>query len=124
MSAIRILLVEDHADSLEMFSLFLRKRGYDVEAVGSMQAALEMAKSDKAPFDLLISDITLSGGSGLVLMKELKEMHSVKAGIALSGLCNETDLDKSVEAGFSIHLVKPINLSNLDNVIRDTLEKA
>jgi PAS domain S-box-containing protein len=107
--SLQILLVEDHRDSAEMLSQLLTLSDYEVRVAQTMQEALEMA--DEA-FDVLISDIRLPDGSGLDLMRRLRSRKSIH-GIALSGFGTEQDHRRSREAGFSMHLTKPVDFNRL-----------
>jgi PAS domain S-box-containing protein len=110
----RILLVEDHEDTRIVMARLLRSLGCEVTTAGSVAEAL--AAAEKESFDLLISDIGLPDGSGLDVMKNLKDR--VERGIALSGFGQEEDLRRSREAGFHMHLIKPINFNMLKDVLR------
>lgn len=107
--SLRILLVEDHEDTAEIFERLLRRRGYEVRVASSLQSALSV---DREAFDLLLSDVGLSDGSGLDLMRALRQKGKVK-GIALSGFGTEDDVRASKDAGFAAHLTKPVNFSDL-----------
>ena len=67
-------------------------------------------------FDLLISDIALPDGSGLDLMMQLRAISKIP-GIAISGFGNNGDIERSLQAGFSDHLIKPIKLDDLEAAI-------
>ena len=115
---LRILLVEDHADTAEAMADLLRLLGHRVEVAGSVAAALATAEAHaQAGFDLVVSDLGLPDGSGLELMGELTRRYGLK-GIAVSGYGMEEDIRKSREAGFERHLTKPINLQTLETAIR------
>jgi PAS domain S-box-containing protein len=107
--ALRVLLVEDHEDTAEIFERLLRRDGYVVHVASSMQAALAV-KLDS--FDLLLSDVGLSDGNGLELMRTLRKAGDVK-GIALSGYGTEEDIRASKAAGFAVHLTKPVDFKEL-----------
>jgi signal transduction histidine kinase len=111
---VRILLVEDHADTARTMTLLLRSLGYRVTTAGSVASALEAAQSEK--FDLLISDVGLPDGTGLDLMQQLLSRGPMR-GIVLSGFGMEEDVRRSLEAGFSLHLTKPIDLQRLEAAI-------
>jgi CheY-like chemotaxis protein len=69
-------------------------------------------------FDLLISDIGLPDGTGFDLMKEMKERYDIR-GIALTGYGMEEDIERSQNAGFLVHLTKPIQIQSLDKALAD-----
>ena len=92
----------------------LRSLGCHVTVADSVAAAIAAVENET--FDLLISDIGLPDGSGLDVMRHVK--NRVDRGIALSGFGQEEDLRRSREAGFSVHLTKPVNFNMLKEVIR------
>jgi CheY-like chemotaxis protein len=114
-SALRILLVEDHADTAALLCRLLRRHGYTVRTAGSVESTLQLASAE--PFDLVISDLGLPDGSGLELMRELRKRYPMR-GIALTGYGTEEDVRQAHEAGFSAHLTKPISVERLEETIR------
>jgi signal transduction histidine kinase len=116
-----ILLVEDHPDTRTVMVRLLKKLGCRVESAGSFAEAME--KANGSQFDLIVSDIGLPDGSGIDLMRQLKQRFNLK-GIALSGYGMDDDLHRSREAGFDAHLVKPVNLRLLEETIRRLCESS
>jgi two-component system CheB/CheR fusion protein len=115
---VSILVVEDHLDTSRVMKLLLERHGYSVETADSVGAALEVASH--RPFDLLISDISLPDGDGLELIRKLSVVRPVR-GIALSGYGMEEDVRRSLAAGFTEHLTKPVNFKRLHEVIEQIL---
>jgi CheY-like chemotaxis protein len=118
-SGVRILVVEDNVDVLRYLDLSLRRLGYRVFTAASLAQARRTAVGDD--FDLLISDIELTDGSGLELMRELGPRGI--PGIAVSGYGSADDVRISRAAGFSDHLVKPVLADALDETICRVLAK-
>ncbi len=79
-----------------------------------MQSALHIMASQK--FDVILCDIGLPDGSGYEVISEAKGQRPVKA-VAISGFGTEADVRRSTEAGFDFHLVKPIDLRELQEVL-------
>ncbi|PYQ65165.1 MAG: hybrid sensor histidine kinase/response regulator [Acidobacteria bacterium] len=115
---LRILLVEDHADTAEAMADLLREMGHEVTVAGSVAGGLAAAEGHAGRIDLVLSDLGLPDGTGLDLMTELHGRYGVR-GIALSGYGMEEDVRKSLEAGFDRHLTKPVNLQALQTAIQD-----
>ena len=115
---IRLLVVEDHRDTTRMLYLLLIGLGYAVKTAGDASTALELASQES--FDILISDIGLPDETGYELMKQIRERHSMK-GIAVTAYGTEEDFRRSRDAGFSEHLLKPVELSRLHEVIQRVL---
>jgi CheY-like chemotaxis protein len=111
---LRLLLVDDHADTRNVLSRLLTKCGHKVVTCDSAQGALKLL--DRAEFDALISDIGLPDGSGYDLVREAKGKQSLK-GVALSGFGTEEDIRRSAEAGFDYHLTKPIDFPELQSLL-------
>ncbi len=118
-AALRILLVEDHADTAEAMADLLRDLGHRVTVAGCVTEALAAAERHALDggLDLVVSDLGLPDGTGLDLMAELRCRYGVR-GIALSGYGMEEDVRKSLAAGFERHLTKPINLQALQTAIQ------
>jgi len=111
-----ILLVDDHEDTARAMGRLLEHLGHKVTLADSVAGALDAFAARK--FDVLVSDIGLPDGSGLDLMRQLRQTHAVR-GIALSGFGMEEDLQKSREAGFARHLTKPVSFERLEAAIRE-----
>jgi PAS domain S-box-containing protein len=119
---LRILLVEDHADTAAILSRMLGRMGHEVLHTGNITSALEIADREmqSGRIDLLISDLGLPDGSGQDLMRALSAKYEIK-GIALSGYGMESDLEQSTAAGFARHLIKPIDLAHLKTTISELM---
>jgi PAS domain S-box-containing protein len=114
-SRCRVLLVEDHLDTRRVMVRLLKSFGCTVTEASSVAEAL--AAADRDEFDVLLSDIGLPDGSGTEIMTELKGRRAIR-GIAVSGYGQDIDIQRSREAGFEMHLIKPVNLQTLKDSIR------
>lgn len=101
----RIFIVENHQDTLDTLTKYLRAKGHTVSSAMSMHEALE--KIPKVDFDILFSDLALLDGTGWQLMSEIKLSHPIFA-VAMSGFNSLSDRLKSEGAGFRYHLPKPV----------------
>jgi PAS domain S-box-containing protein len=111
---LRILLVEDHADTATALARLLTRRGYEVHVAETVAAALQTAQ--KECFDLLLSDLGLPDGTGFEVVEKVHAIRRVPA-LALSGYGMEEDIRRCQDAGFDAHLTKPVNFQNLDTLI-------
>lgn len=112
----RILLVEDNADTAGVMTLLLESAGYVVRSASSVADALKSAAAE--PPDLVVSDIGLPDGSGLDLMRQLRHRQPSIRGIALSGFGMDEDVRRSMAAGFSAHVTKPVDISVLEATVK------
>jgi PAS domain S-box-containing protein len=112
--SLRILLVEDNKDTLRHFALILGLRGHEVRMAERLAEAVDAATAGE--FDLVISDIELPDGSGLELLRTLGDR--AVPGIAMSGYGTEEDVQQSLDAGYSEHLTKPVDIQRVEEAIR------
>ena len=94
--------------------------GYEVRPANSLRTALAAAENER--YDLIVSDLELGDGTGLDLLRSLGPGRSVPA-IALTGYGSEEDRKMCLEAGFELHLTKPIETRRLGEAIRSIVQK-
>ncbi len=111
---LRILLVEDHRDTRRTLSRLLTHFGHEVLAADNIQNALKIV--DSGNLEVLLCDIGLPDGTGYELVSQAKSKQPLKA-VALSGFGTEEDIRRSKEAGFDFHLVKPVDLHELQTIL-------
>ena len=125
--SLRVLVVEDHADTAEQFARLLKRAGHEVICAGSIREAqtyamVTPAQNRACAFDILISDLDLPDGSGRDLMRNLAKRYPIR-GIALSGHGMKEDIQSSIAAGFSHHIIKPVNWQELKLAIENIAEE-
>jgi CheY-like chemotaxis protein len=103
----RILIVEDHADSAAILARLLKATGHSSQTAPDAASARAMVASEP-PFDLVLCDLSLPDGDGRELMKSLHEQHALR-GVALSG----HDGPPPADCGFVGALCKPVDLATL-----------
>jgi CheY-like chemotaxis protein len=114
--ALRLLVVEDHQATLQVLTRLLVRAGHSVVPASSVAEARAAAKTQS--FDGVISDLGLPDGTGLELMAHLRAAYGLR-GVVLSGYGMEDDLRGSQEAGFVVHLVKPVDFPQLRHALRE-----
>src|SRR5438552_14127668 len=112
--SLRILLVEDHRDTRRTLSRLLTHFGHEVLAADSIQSARKIV--DSGNVEVLLCDIGLPDGTGYELVSQAKSKQPLKA-VALTGFGSEEDIRRSKEAGFDFHLVKPVDLHELQTIL-------
>jgi two-component system, sensor histidine kinase len=116
----RVLLVEDHADAREMYSIVLRAAGHKVYEAEDGPEALTVVRNTR--LDVAIVDIGLPGMDGYELAREIRsapEGRDVTL-IALTGYGLPDDRERSGAAGFDRHLVKPVAPDDLQQAMEST----
>ena len=112
--SLRILVVEDHGDTLQALSRLLTHFGHEISVAEGAQSAQEII--DSKEFDVVLCDIALPDGNGYDLIAEAKRKRPVKA-VAITGFGTEEDIRRGKEAGFDFHLVKPVDFHELRSVL-------
>lgn len=118
---LKILVVENHEDTLQAMKMYLELEGHAADTANTMKEALDAVAEDS--FDLVITDIGLPDGDGWELMRQLRERGPVRA-VAMSGYGWKEDLEKSRAAGFLAHLLKPLKITDLETVLRRIEQEA
>ena len=115
LKGLRVLFVEDAADSREMLSFVLNVSGAVVTEAGAAAEAFELFQAES--FDVLISDIGLPDEDGYSLMKRIRQLTSGQnvnlPAIALTAYTGEHDRESAFAAGFQLHIAKPVDPSEL-----------
>jgi len=112
--SLRILVVEDHNDTLEALSRLLTRFGHEISVADRAENALNMIESKE--FDVVLCDINLPDGSGYDLIAEAKRKRPIKA-VALTGFAANEDIQRGKDAGFDFHLTKPVDFHELRAVL-------
>jgi CheY-like chemotaxis protein len=97
--------VDDHDDSAEMLKLLLAPMDYEVVAAGTLDQALELARTQQ--FDLYVLDKRLPDGSGVELCKQLNKMSPTVPCIFYTGDTYEVHQREAEEAGANAYVPKP-----------------
>jgi signal transduction histidine kinase/ActR/RegA family two-component response regulator len=113
----RIVLVEDNADNRSMFRALLEMWGHPVEEAADGPAGLE--KVGACDPEVAIVDIDLPGLSGYDLARAVRRTRPDRRPflVALTGYGQPDDRRRALEAGFDAHLVKPVDLKELERVL-------
>ena len=112
----RILLVEDSEDARHMLQMLLMLAGHEVYAAVDGPSGLEMART-KRP-DIAVIDLGLPGMDGFEVARQLRAGSEKEVRlIALSGYGQPEDRRKTLDAGFDMHLVKPVDPAHLSTAI-------
>ena len=115
-----ILVVDDEIELRELLTIFLKMRGFEVLEANSGLKALETLAENKN-ISLIISDVHMQNGDGMFLLKKLKnELKSTLPILMYSG-GSSIELGVYISEGADAVFEKPINLANLLDLIRKSL---
>ena len=115
---LRVLIVEDDADTADSMAILLRLYTYDVEVAWDGATALRAVLEGQP--DVVLLDIGLPKLNGWQLAKEIRSHSTGKRPllIAISGFGMQADQMRSQEAGIDLHLVKPVEPEILQQVLQ------
>jgi signal transduction histidine kinase len=118
LKGLRVLSVDDQQDTRELIMIALARYGAEVKASDSAATALQLIKEWKP--HVVVSDIGLPGMDGYDFMRQVRELETdgerIPA-IAVTGYAGAVDESKALDAGYEVHLSKPIELNKLVTVI-------
>jgi CheY-like chemotaxis protein len=114
---LRVLLVEDYSDSATTLAILLRHYGHEVVVVGDGPAALEAAQATVP--DVVLLDIGLPTMNGHEVARRLTASAASKPFlIALTGFGGKDEERRCAEAGFDLHLLKPVDPQRLRFILQ------
>jgi CheY-like chemotaxis protein len=113
----RVLIVDDNEDSAESMAILLRLQGHEVHLAFDGQSALEEARAFRP--ELMFLDLDLPKIDGYEVARRLRPepaMKGVKL-VAMTGYSQKEDRQRALEAGFNVHLVKPLDFDRLEELL-------
>jgi PAS domain S-box-containing protein len=115
---VRVLILDDSEDTVEMLRFLLGASGASVTAVTSGVDALRIAS--ESDFDAVVSDISMPGMDGFEFLRQLKlsSRNMTVPVVALTGFGRTEDIERVRDAGFCSHLTKPLDVYLLVETLR------
>ena len=123
LAGLRILLVDDDEDTLQLCVMVFSMEGADVVAAANAKDAYALIC--EGGFDVLVSDIAMPYEDGYWLIERVRALPSdVRAipALALSAHASAADRDEVVSAGYQLHVAKPVEPSALVDAVRSLLK--
>jgi len=115
LKGLRVLVVDDQHDARECLSLMLQQYGADVLTAATAAEALSLF--DQRDVDVLLSDVAMPGEDGLSLIRRIRERPPSMGGrvpaAAVSAYARAEEVSRAMEAGFDLHLAKPLEEEEL-----------
>jgi two-component system response regulator PilR (NtrC family) len=117
----RILVVDDDQGMRDYLEIMLSREGYDVDTAPGGKEALTLCRKRK--FDLVITDLKMSGMDGVDLLKSLKEISPESMTILITGYASGETAVAAMKEGAYDYLEKNFEPDDLKNLVRDALSK-
>lgn len=119
----RILVVDDEEKIVEMFIGLLEHLGYTVEGRTDSRQALELVRRDPRAFDLVISDQTMPGLTGVELVRALREIRPELPVIVCTGFSEQMTAEEARGEGIQGFIMKPFSLKDIAHLMRRVLDQ-
>ena len=120
MTKTRILVVDDDASLRRVLQVQLEQEGYAVASAGSAQQTLSMLQVQ--PYDLVISDLKMSGVSGLELLRQIRLQYPEAIVLILTAFGTVETAVEAMKSGAYDYLTKPVHPDELSLVVGRALE--
>ncbi|BAY23284.1 signal transduction histidine hinase [Calothrix sp. NIES-2100] len=118
-----ILVVDDEADSLELMKWMLENAGAQVVAVSSARSAIMALTESPGKYDVLLADIGMPDEDGFSLIRQVRALDALAGGqipaAAITAYASEREQQQVIDAGFQIHMKKPVDLTQLVIMVAD-----
>jgi len=125
LDGISILVVDDDADSRDLLAATLEHHGAVVLTAASVGEALNMLRT--SPVQVLLTDIAMPGEDGYSLIRKVRKLGSPGTAdlpaVALTSLAREEDRQEALQAGFELHLAKPIDSQSLVEAVASLVNR-
>jgi CheY-like chemotaxis protein len=119
LDGVRVLVVDDEVDTRDFLVTVLQESQAEVQAVASVQEALEAITNWKP--DVLVSDISMPQEDGYSLIRKLRSRSPEQGGkipaAALTAYARAEDRRRAIQAGFQLHMPKPVDPCELVTVV-------
>jgi DNA-binding response OmpR family regulator len=116
---LRVLVIEDDEDTATSLGMLLRLYGYEVEFARDGPGACGAAQACSP--DVILLNIGLPQMDGWMVAKQIRVQNAGKGPliVAITGYGTEADRLRSQEAGIDVHLLKPVDPKELENLLRE-----
>jgi CheY-like chemotaxis protein len=120
LSGLSILVVDDEADARTVVAETLKLEGARVTVTDSVGSALSKLQESGAHFDILVSDVGMPSEDGYSLVRRLRALESGRQllAIAVTGYASKGDVEAAMDAGFDLHVPKPVDFNTFVPMVR------
>jgi len=112
LEGLHVLVVDDQLDTRELLEFVFQSYGAEVSTVDSARSAIVAMKENPGRYDVLISDIGMPEDDGYYLIREVRALAAEAGGeipaVALTAYASDKERERAIEAGFQIHISKPV----------------
>jgi signal transduction histidine kinase/CheY-like chemotaxis protein len=120
LGGLSILVVDDESDARAVIAETLKLEGADVTVTDSAASAFETLQQAGTRFDIIVTDIGMPEVDGYSLVRRLRALQSGRRllAIAVTGYASSTDVEAAMDAGFDLHVSKPVDFNTFVPLVR------
>ena len=128
LEGLRVLVVDDEADTRELLMAVLKQYGSEVTALASADEALSLLTTNPGMYDVLLSDIGMPDKDGYALIRQVRTLSAEAGGqipaAALTAYVRSEERQEALLAGFQMHIAKPVAPDQLALMIANLAGRA
>lgn len=120
---LRIVVIDDNQDSADSLALLLQMKGHDVRTAYHGKEGLDVIRH--FPPQLILLDLALPDMDGHAVLRALRSQRLIGRAtvVAMTGFGQDSDKERSAQAGFDAHLVKPVDFDVLDRLLEEVAKR-
>lgn len=120
LGGLSILVVDDEPDARSVVAETLKLEGATVTVTDSAPSAFRKVQEDGAHYDMIITDIGMPGEDGYSLLRRVRNLDRGRQmlAIAVTGYASSTDVEAAMDAGFDVHVSKPVDFNTFVPLVR------
>ena len=120
LEGLSILVVDDELEARTMIAEMLRLEGASVTVTDSAPSALRQLQAQGAHFDIVVTDIGMPLEDGYSLVRKLRSSQAGRRmlAIAVTGYASRSDVAAAMDAGFDLHVPKPVDFDTFVPLVR------
>jgi CheY-like chemotaxis protein len=120
LGGLSVLVVDDEVDARTVVAETFRLEGAQVTVTDSARSAFEHLQAAGAHFDILVTDIGMPDEDGYSLVRKLRALQNGRRvlAIAVTGYASKKDIAAAIEAGFDLHVPKPVDFDTFVPMVR------
>ena len=121
MDKAKILVIEEEEETRQVITSCLCRRGYNVFSIATAKGAVELVKKEHP--DITLLDIRLGDGSGLDILKQIKEFDKNVKVVMVNVLEDEDTIRQAKSLGADGYVAKPVTIDCLINIILEKISE-
>jgi DNA-binding NtrC family response regulator len=122
-SETKVLIVDDDADLRAALTDFISRMGAKVNTAGNVPEAQRLIQSEIAPFDIIITDLKIPGGSGMDVLKSAHERSNETLITIITGYASMETAIEAIRLGAYNYIAKPFSLNDIGVQVRNMIER-